>query len=313
MYKFFIKLLSFRFLDSKKRKEYRNSKIYKHNDKIIAKRLNTKQKWGVSYSVFDGFELLEKSILCIRESVDYINVVYQKISWYGNKCDDNLLPTLIDLKNKGLIDEIIEYNYIHQEGRSGHAPKYEKEKRALGLKAAKKNKCTYFMTMDCDEFYFKDEEEKAKEFILINNISHSFVLLYNYIYKPIYRKLNADYYIPFFAKINKFSSFIPFHFFKYYICFIDQTRLLNKLIIFKFFNFKLYGYYRPFILNGISMHHMTSIRKNIGLKIQNSSAEFSQSEIKNTYEYYLKEIEKLKNTGTSDVIVKVKNYFNIDI
>lgn len=316
MYKLFIKLLSFRFLDSKKRKEYRYSKICKYNDKIIAKRLNTKQKWGVSYSVFDGFELLEKSILCIRESVDYVNVVYQKISWYGNKCDDNLLPTLIDLKNKGLIDEIIEYNYIHQEGRSGHAPKYEKEKRTLGLKAAIKNNCTYFMTMDCDEFYFKDEVEKAKEFILINNISHSFVLLYDYIYKPIYRKLNADYYIPFFAKINRFSSFIPFHFFKFYICSVDQTRLLNKLIIFKFFNFKLYGggkYYRPFILYGIAMHHMTSIRKNINIKIQNSSAEFSRSEIKNTYEYYLNEIKKLENTGTSDVIVKVKNYFNIDI
>ena len=58
---------------------------------------------------------------------------------------------------------------------------------------------------------------------------------------------------------------------------------------------------------------MTSIRKNINIKIQNSSAEFSRSEIKNTYEYYLNEIKKLENTGTSDVIVKVKNYFNIDI
>ena len=166
MYKLLIKILSLRFLNSTKRKEYRNAKLTSHINNINTKRLNAKHKWGVSYSVFDGHELLEKSILSIRESVDYINVVYQTTSWYGNKCDDDLLPALQRLKDAGLIDELIEYTYIHKDGRSGHAPKYEKQKRSLGLNAAKKAGCTYFMTMDCDEFYFKDELENAKKYIL---------------------------------------------------------------------------------------------------------------------------------------------------
>ena len=297
MYKLLIKILSLRFLNSTKRKEYRNEKLTSHINNINTKRLNAKHKWGVSYSVFDGHELLEKSILSIRESVDYINVVYQTTSWYGNKCDDDLLPALQRLKDAGLIDELIEYTYIHKDGRSGHAPKYEKQKRSLGLNAAKKAGCTYFMTMDCDEFYFKDEMEKAKKYILMHNISHSFVIIYNYVLEPIYRKLNAEYYVPFFSRINKYSSFIPFHFDHYYICHVDPTRLLNKLILFKFLIFKIYGKYQPFILGNIAMHHMSSVRKNIMNKINNSSNEYAQSKMKTSYISALKEIESLKNGG----------------
>lgn len=313
MYKFFIKLLSLRFLDSKKRKDYRYNKINEYNNKVISKRLNSKQKWGVSYSVFDGFELLEKSILSIRECVDYVNVVYQKTSWYGNPCDEELLPTLNELKNKGLIDEIIEYNYIHKEGRSGHAPKYEKQKRTLGLKAAIKNKCTYFMTMDCDEFYFKEEVQKAKDYILIHKLTHSFALIYSYIYKPIYRKLYSDYYVPFFAKINKYSSFIPFHFTKLNVCNVDHTRLLNRYIYFKFLFIKIYSKYKPYVMDFIYMHHMTSIRKNVTSKFNNSSFEFAIEEWKNQHRFHLEEIKRIENGEISDVIIKVKNYFDIDI
>lgn len=35
-------------------------------------------KLGITYSLFDGEELLKYSIKQIRKSADYINVVYQK-------------------------------------------------------------------------------------------------------------------------------------------------------------------------------------------------------------------------------------------
>lgn len=57
MYKLLIKILSIRFLNSTKRKEYRNAKLTSHINNINTKRLNAKHKWGVSYSVFDGHEL----------------------------------------------------------------------------------------------------------------------------------------------------------------------------------------------------------------------------------------------------------------
>ena len=49
-----------------------------------------KAKLGISYSVWDGEELLEASIKSVRENADYINVVWQKKSWYGIDCDENL-------------------------------------------------------------------------------------------------------------------------------------------------------------------------------------------------------------------------------
>lgn len=66
-----------------------------------------KAKLGISYSVWDGEELLEASIKSVRENADYINVVWQKKSWHGIDCDENLEILLMQLKEKGLIDEII--------------------------------------------------------------------------------------------------------------------------------------------------------------------------------------------------------------
>ena len=60
---------------------------------------------GVSYNVFDGEEHLENSILCIRENVDFICVVYQVTSNYGEFRED-LEPYLLDLKQRGLIDYV---------------------------------------------------------------------------------------------------------------------------------------------------------------------------------------------------------------
>lgn len=68
-----------------------------------------KSKWGVSYSVFDGEELLEASLRNIRPHVDYINVIWQKESWYGAPANADLYPLLLKLKDAGLIDELIEY------------------------------------------------------------------------------------------------------------------------------------------------------------------------------------------------------------
>jgi hypothetical protein len=65
-------------------------------------------KVGISYNVFDGEELLENSIKSIRDNVDYVSVVYQTVSNFGNPCDDGLVPLLEKLVKDGLVDEIFE-------------------------------------------------------------------------------------------------------------------------------------------------------------------------------------------------------------
>lgn len=75
-------------------------------------------KLGISYNLFDGEELLEKSILSIRENVDYISVVFQMVSNLGDICNPNIKNQLIELKSKGLINDF--YLYIPDLNNSPH-------------------------------------------------------------------------------------------------------------------------------------------------------------------------------------------------
>jgi hypothetical protein len=45
-------------------------------------------KLGIAYNIFDdSIELLEKSILSVRNVADYITVIYQDISNMGNQSE----------------------------------------------------------------------------------------------------------------------------------------------------------------------------------------------------------------------------------
>ena len=71
--------------------------------------LQKPMKLGACYNVFDGEELLEASILSIRDSVDFIVIVYQTVSNFGYSCDKGLLPLLEGLLRKGLVQELVHY------------------------------------------------------------------------------------------------------------------------------------------------------------------------------------------------------------
>ena len=74
---------------------------------------------GVAYNVFDAEELLEYSINSIREFADYVVVVAQETSNYGNT-NPNLRITLDTLKNKGLIDLIHWYKPVFKYNDKGN-------------------------------------------------------------------------------------------------------------------------------------------------------------------------------------------------
>ena len=256
---------------------FKSLERYKNSNNFVKK-----LKWGVSYSVFDGEELLESSLKSVRNSADYINVVYQTKSWYGNNCSKKLFSTLTDLKNKGLIDELIEYTPNHEKS----AGVQEVEKRNLGLKYAKKAHCDFFMTMDCDEFYFEDEMKNSKIFIVNHDITNAFCKQIMYI-SPSQQLIDMKLcYVALWSKINIFSQLKRL---KNFIILIDPTRIITRK-----FNFK------PYIFNDINMHHYSYIRKNISLKCKNSS---------NT-ELHSLDFKNLKNKVSS---IDVENYFNINI
>jgi hypothetical protein len=53
---------------------------------------------GVSYNVFDGEELLRAAVTNVREcGADYVNVVWQRFSYFGERASDHLEDLLGDL------------------------------------------------------------------------------------------------------------------------------------------------------------------------------------------------------------------------
>ena len=146
-----------------------------------------KMKLGAAYNLFDGEELLEASILSIKQNVDYVCVVYQETSNFGIKCNESLLPCLFKLRNAGLIDELIPYipkTFSLEEKKQlvssratgldlgGATPETisdtffnEMTKREMGRLACEKAACTHFMSMDTDEFYLTNELFNLKQLV----------------------------------------------------------------------------------------------------------------------------------------------------
>jgi hypothetical protein len=211
-------------------------------------------KLGVSYNVFDAEEHLENSIKLIRNNVEYICVIYQTISNYGNKSNDSLVDLLTDLKNKKLVDEIYEYKPSVEKGGGFN----ETTKRNIGLYLCEKNGCTHHMSMDTDEFYLENEFFLLKEEMKNNNYDSSFCNMISYYNSTEYiRYPFEDYYVSLIYKIRKNKNFIYG-----YPCpvEIDPARRMDA------------GNYRIFNRDEIQMHHLSMIRNDIKSKLENSSA-----------------------------------------
>lgn len=214
-------------------------------------------KLGVTYSLFDGEELLPFSILAIRKHVDYINVVWQEYSWFGDRCTRFVRPILNSLLKQHLIDSAIEYPFKDFGNRQKMAW-YVIDKKNLGVKQLKQNGCTHCMIMDCDEFYFADEFAKAKQFVETHDITHSACPIYYYHTLPEIRSRDVSFLsVPFIFALRADSQLTPFHNMP---CYVDDLRsLLFSPSTDKFYYF-----------TSLCMHHMTKIRFDFDKKVNAS-------------------------------------------
>lgn len=225
-------------------------------------------KIGISYNVFDGEELLESSINSIRNNVDYISVVYQTISNFGNPCDDGLVPLLEDLKNRGLVDEL--FNYRPRVNKGGHFN--EISKRNIGLSLSEGAGCTHHMAMDSDEFYTDEDFKLMKSQMEINNYESSACQMTTYYKEPIYRlDPKEDYYVSLLFKIRQGKEYVIGHPFP---VLVDPTRRMEP------------GRCKIFARDEIEMHHMSYVRKDLRKKLQNSSASPNFKNIDKIVDYY---------------------------
>jgi hypothetical protein len=206
---------------------------------------------------------------------------------------------LKDLEQKKLIDSLV----LFVPNQSLKAGKNELKKRNIGLSIAKKNRCSHFLAMDCDEFYKQEQFNFAKQFIKKNNVSTSSCKHIAYIKEPIYQFATpASYYVPFISKINIFSKFASKN---YYPVLTDPFRKLDGSKRFKYFD-----------ENEVLMHHFSLVRKDIGKKYLNSSAKtiFDKTNIIDCVDNYQFPNDFIDPVNTEQGPIKIRevgNYFNI--
>lgn len=222
-------------------------------------------KLGVSYTVFDGLELLEPNLLNSRKFCDFISVVYQTTSYFG-EIDLSVEEKVKNLEKKGLIDEVIFYNPVFPSPvifdylRSSDAHTMEVEKRNLGREASERAGCSHHMSMDVDEFYFYQNMDLVKSIIEDKMYDTTVCKIKVYEKKPTIRKVKfEDFYVPLISDVRKM--------FVKEACYFEHTDPTRRVV----------DYERPnkFDESVVYMHHYTTVRKDyqsLLTKYKNSSA-----------------------------------------
>ena len=253
---------------------------------------------GVSYNIFDGEEVLEGCIKQIREQVDFISVVYQTKSNFGNPADANLVPLLEDLKSRGLVDKLYLYEPTTIEGFNN-----EVTKRNIGLDLSRKANCTHHMSMDSDEYYTLEEFKYMKEQIEEKDADAAYCKMQTY-YKTWEYALDPpeEYYVATIYKIKENAKFV----FQYpCTVLVDPTRRMSKV------NNPL-----VFTRENVQMHHGSYIRNDVRSKLENSSSKGAfANDIERIVDHYNKWEYPNKvlwgSFPTKELtVVKVKNLFN---
>lgn len=124
---------------------------------------------------------------------------------------------------------------------------------------AKRAGVSYFMTMDCDEYYLSSEFNPAKELILSEGIDATAVRTYLHIKRPIWRSKEPD--VTCCSFLTRLTSDSQLVLNSPYPALVDPTRRL----------FRENSSFHMFDAADISMRHMNLVRKDISSKLANSS------------------------------------------
>ena len=217
-------------------------------------------KLGISYNVFDGEELLRASAERMRMHADYISVIYQVVSNFGFKADPGLVPLLHDLQISGIIDDF----ELYTPNLSIPPAQNEVQKRNFGLNLSRGQGCSHHLSMDTDEFYHTDQYGNALFAIEMEGYDNTACQMQTYYKRPGLRiSPPEDYWVTFVTKIHQHSAF---KYNGYFPVLVDPTRRMNEGDIYKPAKFK------AFSRSELQMHHMSYVRKDLRIKLENSSA-----------------------------------------
>jgi hypothetical protein len=204
-------------------------------------------KLSVCFNAFDGVELLQEAVNRVRPVADFVSVVYQTVSNYGESD-----PEIEDIVRA--VDGVDEFVYYFPDSWGGHHN--EIVKRQIGLDVARNRSCDYHMTCDVDEWYETDRLAAAYEKYKASPKNNAACKMtthwkeYKWIIDP-----PEEYYVPLFQRTTcgnySLSNYWPVP--------ADPTR-------------RLAGNVMLFERDEIEMRHLSYVRKDIRKKLRNSSA-----------------------------------------
>ena len=161
-----------------------------------------KIKTGMAINIFEGAEHVREILLEVRDLVDVVVILLQRESYTGIPIDMEDLRLVLELRECGLVNEIIEFQRIP------YLPSREQEtvKRNQGMAYMQSKGCDYGIVMDSDEYYEHDQFLAAKEFVRQNLVEATYCYYINY-YKDRWHVLEDDCYeatrgVPFLCKTS---------------------------------------------------------------------------------------------------------------
>jgi HAD superfamily hydrolase (TIGR01509 family) len=239
---------------------------------------------GAVYSAFDGCELLEKSILQIRKSVDFVIVLYQSHSWYGRQANPVDIEIIQKLHECGLVDYIELFEIDKFATTPEHAQSIERAKRSYGRELCRDNGCDYYLDMDVDEFFDSKQFEDAKQKIINNRLDYTVCCYYNYYGSPTLRE-QCIYSSMFIRRTDELSNGVGTGLFKE----CDPTRGCNAPNTAKVYKFAE---------SELIMHNMTGFRRNLLSKYQSTSRGNLERDL---IVHFVSDVHKVEKTRALDM------------
>lgn len=209
------------------------------------------------WNVWDGYELLERSIRQIRPHVEWVVVVFQKESNFGNPINEGLMKTLDRLDDEHLVDLFAEYTRIIKDNRFPHMNEFIKRK--IGLNLAKNLSADYWIDLDVDEMYHTNQFYSALRTVENNDYDATACFIQEYHRNPKYQKIAlASYMVPF---VHKITPTVEYQYNSGYFVPVDPTR-------------RVVGYKNPYLFTPeeLTMHHFYLTRKDLRQKFYNSTS-----------------------------------------
>ncbi len=231
------------------------------------------KKLALCIIAFEGTEHLYNIISELRQSVDYVSIGLQRLSYHGDKIDEIDLQEIYRLKDEDkLVDNIVEVEL----DTSKKPREQETDKRNLLIQDAEDHGCSHAIVIDSDEYYTRKSFEDACKQIDEHDYEITYCQYINYYHDYMHflvYPFKEGMYVPFVTKTKYRHSFECTDFNKP----SDPTRRFvrpfkgTKQVMgsdHQLHTIKLYTVdYHIFNWNEVKMHHLSWLRADIRKKL----------------------------------------------